>query len=205
MVKRSGLMFVSILMLALAPAHAATIIIDFEDPNLPIGNFSTPLTTEGFTIVPTATGSQAPPAISDSTNIAGGTGNELLFCGACSDGDNGVSIYQAQGYSFELDAFDLGYQDIVFAGLVTGYLEAGGTVTQSLTAGGHITFDASWAGLTSIDVEFNTTSGPGFSLIGVDNIKLQAVPVPAAVWLFASGLGLLGWVRRKGIKGQTLK
>ena len=29
------------------------------------------------------------------------------------------------------------------------------------------------------------------------DISAFVVPVPAAVWLFGSGLGLLGWMRRK--------
>jgi hypothetical protein len=38
-------------------------------------------------------------------------------------------------------------------------------------------------------------SGPaGF---GLDGVSLTAVPIPAAVWLFGSGLGLLGWFRRR--------
>lgn len=31
-----------------------------------------------------------------------------------------------------------------------------------------------------------------------DSITFQVVPIPAAVWLFASALGLLGWMNRKG-------
>ncbi len=29
-------------------------------------------------------------------------------------------------------------------------------------------------------------------------LTVGVVPLPASVWLFASGLGLLGWLRRKG-------
>jgi len=32
---------------------------------------------------------------------------------------------------------------------------------------------------------------------GQEQLFLVAVPVPAAVWLFGSALGLLGWVRRR--------
>lgn len=33
--------------------------------------------------------------------------------------------------------------------------------------------------------------------IRLDSYAAVAVPVPAALWLFASALGLLGWARRK--------
>jgi hypothetical protein len=33
--------------------------------------------------------------------------------------------------------------------------------------------------------------------IGLDGVYVSNVPIPAAVWLFGSALGLLGWIRRK--------
>ena len=43
----------------------------------------------------------------------------------------------------------------------------------------------------------NTATGFEDSGVFYDNINVAAVPVPAAVWLFGSGLGLLGWFRRR--------
>jgi hypothetical protein len=61
--------------------------------------------------------------------------------------------------------------------------------------------------LGAFDGIYSTTAlGEGLRWeLEVDNIagneflvaQVSAVPVPAALWLFASGLGLLGWMRRK--------
>jgi len=37
----------------------------------------------------------------------------------------------------------------------------------------------------------------GFVIATIDEMTVSTVPVPAAVWLFGSALGLLGWRRRK--------
>jgi hypothetical protein len=47
-------------------------------------------------------------------------------------------------------------------------------------------------------VRFSVANGSG--LWGIDDIQFgvaTVVSVPTAVWLFGSGLGLLGWMRRK--------
>jgi hypothetical protein len=59
-------------------------------------------------------------------------------------------------------------------------------------------------GVPSIPTEFDmndvvlvTSSNPNSVGMQLNNIQVSAVPIPAAVWLFGSGLGLLGWMRRK--------
>jgi len=44
---------------------------------------------------------------------------------------------------------------------------------------------------------FSIGNGIGVGNPGGDALTFQVVPVPAAVWLFGSALGLLGWARRK--------
>jgi len=41
-------------------------------------------------------------------------------------------------------------------------------------------------------IQFGSAAGAGF-----DNVSVNAVPLPAAVWLVLSGLGGLGFMRRK--------
>ena len=57
---------------------------------------------------------------------------------------------------------------------------------------------ASWipdASVVSLGANaYSVTFGTGANVIEVD---VQIVPVPPAVWLFGSGLGLLGWLRRR--------
>ena len=82
---------------------------------------------------------------------------------------------------------------------VTGFYEGGGSISTvlnlQLDTWQHFTFDSSWAGLDYVTIA--ATGGPSNWDPGIDNIVVNAVPIPAAVWLFGSGLGLLGWFRKR--------
>ncbi len=58
-------------------------------------------------------------------------------------------------------------------------------------------------GAVAAFLEFSRGIGPvnGMDLLGgtvlIDNVSLTVVPVPAAVWLFGSALGLIGFLRRR--------
>jgi hypothetical protein len=53
-----------------------------------------------------------------------------------------------------------------------------------------LTFGPEWTSLSSVQVSGLNQFG------GIDDIALEIVPVPTAVWLFGSALGVMGWTRR---------
>jgi|GEM_PF-2062824 len=81
-----------------------------------------------------------------------------------------------------------------------GSMVSGGWSNQPGT--NTLIFDSSWNDLVRVSlysglVEANFGDIYAPLEIEVDNIVVNAVPVPAAVWLFGSALAGLGWLRRK--------
>ena len=66
---------------------------------------------------------------------------------------------------------------------------------------------AGWGSDTDVDIDLtntltaSTAADGEYAMVqkklGAVSIEITAVPVPAAVWLFGSGLGVLGWMRRR--------
>lgn len=82
------------------------------------------------------------------------------------------------------------------------------TVQGALTEWSTSSFiDISWGTDTDVDIDImnllqaSTTDLGEQALVqkkvGLVGVEITAVPVPAAVWLFGSALGMLGWLRRK--------
>ncbi len=95
-------------------------------------------------------------------------------------------------------------------------IDGGGTSSSEILGGGPLMLNSDAAVWTSFT--FLTTAGPdvsggvtlqfaavtgaaaGSSMdLYIDNVQVRVVPLPAAVWFLASGLGLLGWIRRRGV------
>jgi hypothetical protein len=120
----------------------------------------------------------------------------LTWCPVC-----GLFMEAPSGTEFSLSSFDT-YAlaeptEPVGPFTLTGHRGDGSTVvfsfphtmsTQTVNLGGD------WTGL--IRVEFTPQYHSVFGN-AIDNISVNVVPIPAAVWLFGSGLGLLGWFRRR--------
>jgi hypothetical protein len=185
-------------------ATAAPVIIDFEE--FTDGALDgTTLATKGM-IFDWAGLSPSLPAIGSEGWTQGAGFHELGFCGFCED-TNGTALYTANGTSFELDSFRFGgnpeSSDLFFNGTVTGYIEGGGTVSQFISVGPEapqlISFDSSWTNLTSVEIIIDVLVDGhlAFDIFVIDDVHIQAVPAPAAVWLFGSALAGLGWMRRK--------
>lgn len=127
----------------------------------------------------------------------GGTNSQTLVWG-----ENGtvssVSIANDLGKGFRLNSFDASSL-VNLTGQLTlsGDLVGGGTLNQVVNLTDSLsTYNFAGLGtLSNLSISFDGSSY--FAPFDLDNINVTTVPVPAAVWLFGSALGFLGWSRRR--------
>ena len=201
-----------LLFLITSSVGATTVTLDFESLDdvsfldadaVPGSEGYVPVVENGFVL----DASTSAFNVGISTDVSGN--NFLAFCGWCSEGGpNGVgaenvSIYAENGSAFNLQSIDTltfgGNGSFFFTGQITGYIDGVAQAYAVISSEpATLTFDESWSNLTKINIAWNTPySLPDLMGTGVDNIVLQVVPVPAAVWLFGSALAGLGWMSRK--------
>jgi hypothetical protein len=117
----------------------------------------------------------------------GDPGNQGIS-GLSSGGANDVgqvSISRVDGQAFALLDIDL-FLVASFSASVDGGVFSGSLA--DIGAG-------DWLNITQVTFESEAVA---FAPVSIDNVVVgSAVPVPAAVWLFGSGLAALGWLRRR--------
>lgn len=125
-------------------------------------------------------------------HIWGGTENDSLFGGTGNDileGEDGLDTYFYQAGGGIDSIFDTGATIIWFTGGITA-----GQLIQS-QSGNDLVIDTDGTGLNTLTVH-DYYLDPGIQLDL--EFAVSTVPVPAAVWLFGSGLiGLLGMAKRR--------
>jgi hypothetical protein len=182
-------------------AQAAVVTIDFEEytPNVAVNLPSGDTTSKGFTLDYLDQGA-GNPVIQAAASSLNGT-QTYMNCPDCQSPEV-IDIYQTLGGSFALMSIDIGTgpggtHEFKFIGSKS----AGGSVTKTISSTNSmqtITFDGGWSSLDSFSLEITPEIVSTFSAAStLDNILLNNVPVPAAVWLFGSGLAALGFLRRK--------
>jgi hypothetical protein len=134
-----------------------------------------------------------------SVNLATGAATSI---GIMSGGDHDIN-----GLTVRSDGMLVGLDRVTSSLLAIDPVTASTSVIASLgftvgVAGGMDSngttgYFANGSDLYSVDLYSGAVQSVGNMGVSIYGLAVTAVPIPAAVWLFGSGLGLLGWFRRK--------
>lgn len=183
-----------------ATAQAALVTIDFDQDLPTVAGLST-WQESGFTLssnVPDGT------LVDDNNTVranlfAPGTGNntQSLFWGANGEIST-ITMTNDASLAFALLSFEASSLYNAAGSLtVTGNFSGGGSTSQviALTSDLSLYNIAGMSGLSS--VEFSFDGAFYFAPYDLDNISVDVVPIPAAIWLMGSGLAMLAGLRRR--------
>jgi hypothetical protein len=129
-----------------------------------------------------------------------GTGNESSEVQLAFGSGKEWTFRDREGFEFDLLSLDFFFSEIHSENSFDIHAEKGDGSVVNLTVNGtleengvweNVSFASSLENVVSVTFVGNTTA------IQYDNIVVNAVPVPAAVWLFGSALAGLGWLRRR--------
>jgi hypothetical protein len=172
-------------------SQAAPVTIDFEEITLGSSNF----TSQGFDFRAFNPDGGTAGVITD------GSGNQSLqlsVSGLCSTYCSTASVIMTSldGGAFSLLGADL---SLVTCGIgMQCEIEVYGRMLDGSSATGAIG-SSDWLNLTEVWFSTRGSDPSGTfqqAVLNVDNVVVQAVPIPAAVWLFATALSCLGFFRR---------
>ena len=181
-------------------ANAFNILIDFEDS--PLDGDTTPgaepIESRGFNFSGLTEKGVTQWPLGDVDDSKALHWCAADFCGAPAT----ITMTQDGLIAFDLFSLELARNNLDTDIELIGNFVGGGSISTTvfvdsltLTSYG---LGGGWTNLQSLTITPLNVAGFGNLAVAVDNISVSsAVPVPAAVWLFGSGLGLLGWMKRK--------
>lgn len=190
------LKFLLFAFLTMPGAGQAATVIDFD--SLSTGDYDNGdvLFNDGTLVVSIATGSVGDPRNGGQIQSGGVgapfSGNYLSSFGVDNNGrvDLAFSVPITGTVTLDANYLDSGTVDFRVVDLTTDPV----TILHDETDGPNTKSISFTIGTPTTVLRFRDNTG---NPVEIDNLSVTLVPVPAAVWLFGSALGLLGWMKRK--------
>jgi len=173
---------IALCLLVTGLAPAATVSIDFEDGTPFSSDTNIIVESKGYTFETFGWNSPLEASVS-----ADGIYYQSAAFGPAPGGGfySSITMTRDDGAAFSMLSLDAS------GGSFFGRLTDGNQANLNVAVG-----TGDWLSLTTLVYSVNAASGQLMEL-SLDNVVVSAVPVPGAVWLFGSGVALLGWMRRR--------